>query len=108
MSRQTLDEKGRARPMTWYRFSTPSLVIKVVTRNEPIRLSATLAENLHTERRKPLRPKFFNKANLRIGRQSLVNRCDIRMNDLEFDWMTNLTDDVIRRNVKLHLKMTTK
>jgi len=108
MSRQKLDEIGRARPSTWYKFSTTSLVIKVVTRQEPKRLATMLAENMFTERRKPFRPKFFNKADLRIGRQALVNRCDMLMNDLDFDWMIDLTDDMIRRNVKFHLNMITK
>jgi len=50
MSRQTLDEIGRARPITWYKFSTTSLVIKVMTRKESMRLSSMLTENIYTER----------------------------------------------------------
>jgi len=54
------------------------------------------------ERRKPKRLKFYNKANLRIGRQDLPNRWGESLNDLPFDWTNGIADDTIRKNLKKH------
>jgi len=54
------------------------------------------------ERRKPKRLKFYNKANLRIGRQALPNKWGKSLNDLPFDCADGLFDDTIRKNLKKH------
>jgi len=63
-----------------------------------------LANSYH-ERRKPKRMKFYNKANLRIGKQSLPNRCGMDINDLDFDWTDGMTDDLLRISLKKHFKV---
>jgi len=73
LSRAKLDEDGRARHSTWARFQCISLVMKTIMRGVPVRLHADSISNSFTERRKPGRMKFYNKANLRIGRQALPN-----------------------------------
>jgi len=104
-SKSTLDLLGRARPSTWAKFNTSTLVLKITTRNQPKRLCEYVLMNSFLERRKPLRLKFFNKADLRIGRQTLTNRCDLLINDLDFDWFYATSDDYIRVNLKKHYNM---
>jgi len=60
---------------------------------------------MYTERRRPKRPKFYCKANLRIGRQTVGNRIPALLNDLDFDWIDGLSNDSLRRLLKVHLKM---
>jgi len=81
--RSKLDEMGRTRPTTWARYQSTSIVIKATTRKIPERLCGELLANYHHERRKPKRMKFYNKANLRIGKQPLPNRCGMDSNDLD-------------------------
>jgi len=61
--------------------------------------------NKYIERRRPLRPKFFNKSDHRIGRQAFENRTGELLNDLRFDWANGLSDDLIRIKLKEHLNM---
>jgi len=104
-SKSTLDLLGRARPTTWAKFITSTLVLKITTKNQPKRLCEYVLTNSFLERRKPLRLKFFNKADLRIGRQTLTNRCGLLTNDLDFDWFYATSDDYIRVNLKKHYNM---
>jgi len=55
------------------------LIIKCVDRMLPVKLSQ------HVERRKPMRPKFYSKAGLRIGQQFTVNRANDYIKELDFD-----------------------
>jgi len=61
---------------------------------------------MYLETRKPLRPNFYSKADLRIGRQSIVNRAGDYINDLTFDWNLDISDDALRTNLKRHFNMT--
>jgi len=105
LSRSKLDEMGRARPTTWARYQSTSIVMKATTRKLPERLCVDLLANSYHERRKPKRMKFYNKANLRIGKQSLPNRCGTDINDLDFDWTDGMTDNLLRISLKKHFKM---
>jgi len=73
LHRIQLDEIGRARPSVWAKYLAMNFVIK------------TLTSQAFVERSKPLRTKFFSKADLRIGRQAMVNRAGELMNDADFD-----------------------
>jgi len=39
--------------------------------------------------------QFFSKADLRIGRQAMMNRAGEVMNDADFDWNFDINDNVI-------------
>jgi len=88
------------RPTVFAKFQTASIVIKAITRGLPERMESFLLPQSYVERRKPKRLKFFNKANLRIGKQALPNRCDDCLNDLPFDWTDGLTGEAIPTNLK--------
>jgi len=103
--RTELDLLGRARSTTWAKYQAASLVVKAITRGAPHRLSESLLLNAYTERRKPGRFKFYSKANLRIGRQAISNRSTALLNDLDFDWKHGLTDDLLRKKLKVQFKM---
>jgi len=64
----------------------------------------TLTSQAFVERSKPLRTKFFSKADLRSGRQAMVNRAGELMNDADFDWNFDINVDAIRINLKKYLK----
>jgi len=105
-SRATLDSLGRTRPSIWAKYLTSSLIIKCFTRKMPEYLSSALDCQKYVERRKPLRPKFFSKADHRIGRQSIVNRADEYINDLDFDWDNSPSNDFLRVHLKKFYNMT--
>jgi len=102
LSRTKLDELARVRPTTWAKYQSSSIIIKAITRSTPLRLHSVLQQNSYSERQKPKRLKFFNKANFRIGKQCLPNRCGLHMNDIPFDWTDGLSDDLIRIYLKKH------
>jgi len=106
LKRSQLDGIGRVRPSTWAKYSASSLVIKTITRKSPKRLYDDLVKTSYRERRKPKRPKFYNKSDHRIGRQTLCNRAGDLLNNANFDWDCDLTDDAIRKNLKMHFDMT--
>jgi len=58
---------------------------------------------MFTERRKPLKPKFFDDSKRRIGRMAVRNRLNF-INDVEFDWINGMTDDLLRIKLKKHFK----
>jgi len=86
LHKSTLDLLGRGRSTTWPKCITSSLVIKITTRDQPDSLCEYLMKKSLLERRKPHRLKFFSKADLRICRQILMNRCDNLINPQDFDW----------------------
>jgi len=105
ISRSTLDDIGRARPTTWAKYCTSSIIIKALTRKEPCRMVTQIGNNMYIERRRPLRPKSFSKCDLRIGMQSIVNRACNYINDIDFDWANGIADDALRTNLKRLLQM---
>jgi len=101
-------EQGKIRwPTTWARFQCTSIVMKTIMRGVPVTLHGELISNSFIERRKPSGMKFYNKANLRIRRQALPNRCDY-LNEQTFDWTDELSDDVVRVNLKKHYNLNKK
>jgi len=62
LSKNDLDKIGRIKPESWAHFSTASPVIKIVNTEHPKELFSSLSQNLHHERRKPGRMKFFSTA----------------------------------------------
>jgi len=48
------------------------------------------------------------KADLRNGRQAIVNWAGELMNDADIDWNFDINDNAIRINLKKHLKMAPK
>jgi len=93
MGRSKLDELGRMRPTAWSRFQSTSIALKAVTKGYPVRLSSVLIANSYSERRKPNRLKFFNKADHKIGNQAIQNRCGTVINQLGFDWLDGFNVD---------------
>jgi len=106
LKRSQLDEIGRSRPTTWAKYSAANLVIKTFIRKSPKRLYDDLVSTCYRERRRPRRPKFFNKSDHRIGRQTLCNRAGELLNEASFDWDCDISDNLIRRNLKKHFNMT--
>jgi len=66
-----------------------------------------LKELLHVDWKKETKEtyKFYWKANLRIGWRAVENRISALFNDLDFDWIDGLSNDSLRRLLKVHLKM---
>lgn len=103
--RSELDLLGRARPTTWSRFQASSIVIKTMNYCLPERLYNSIKANSYVERRRMLRPKFWNKSNYRIGKQALQNRAGELVNDVNFNWSDGISDDALRVNLKRHYQM---
>jgi len=103
ISRATLDRMGRARPSVWGQYLMASTAIKSITKCIPFNLHAEFKRNMFTERRKPLKPKFFDDSKRRIGRMAARNRLNF-INDVEFDWINGMTDDLLRIKLKKHFK----
>jgi len=61
---------------------------------------------MYVRRRNQLRPKFYSKTDLRIGRQSIVNRAGEYVNYLTLDWNLDILDDAVRTNLKKHFNVT--
>lgn len=53
----------------------------------------------HVEQRNPKRLKFYNKAEHKIGKQSLQNMCRVALNDLGFDGADGFSDDLAEKAV---------
>jgi len=102
LSRATLDAIGRARPSIWAKYMGASMIVKTMTKGTPTRLYADLQANSYIERRKPKRMKFWSKADHRIGRQSIVNRAGSLLNDVAFDWLPTISDDLLRKSLKCY------
>jgi len=81
------------RPSTWSKFQSTSIVLKAATRGKPVRLANDLIANSYSERRKPKRLKLINKADHKIGKQAVQNRCGDVINELGFDWLDGFNDD---------------
>jgi len=106
LHRAELDKLGRTRPLTWTKYQTASLVMKIVRNDFPRRLKENLLSNAYIERRKPGRLKFYDNSRTRIGRQNFGNRLGL-LNDIDFDWTDGLTDGAIRTKLKKFFKMAT-
>lgn len=100
LSRATLDAIGRARPTIWSKYIGASLIVKTIMKGIPSRLCDDLKANPYIERRKPWRMKFWSKADHRIGRQSITNRAGSLLNDVAFDWLPTISDDILRKSLK--------
>jgi len=86
-----------------------SFIMKTVRRRNPEGIHPTLMRQSYCERRFPHRTKFYSKADLRIGRQSLANRAGELMNNLDCDWNVDNTNGHRTRIIlKKHLKMSLK
>jgi len=103
MSRRELDNIGRARPFTWSKYATASLVIKTMTAREPVELYQRISRNHYSERRKPWKMKFYNNSKTRTGLQGIENRIDF-VGTLDFDHY-NWTKNSLRINLKKSLGM---
>jgi len=93
MCRSELDTLGRANPLKWSKCLAMSFIMKTVLRKNPEGIHHTLMKQSYCERRFPHRTKFYSKADLRIGRQSLANWAGELMNDLDCDWNDDNTND---------------
>jgi len=60
---------------------------------------------LGLRRRRQLRPTFWNKAHYQIGRPNIANRAGVLLNDINFDWAYDISDDTFRQKLKKQFNM---
>jgi len=100
LSRAWLDVIGKARPATLSKFQMLSVALKAITRKISIRFSNELLTTSCLEQRKTKKIRFYSKADHKIGKQLLKDRCDV-LNELSYDWTHGFSDDRwrIRKNI---------
>jgi len=103
-----LDKLGRAKPTTWAYHLTACRVIKTCISKQPKRLHEHLMVNSYTERRRPWRHKFFNNAKRKVECQMIRNRAGEILNNADFDWLNEMSNDRIRICLKKHFNMRLK
>jgi len=62
-------------------------------------MGALLRQNSYTNDQNPGRATFFGDAKMKIGRNCLLNKLHI-FNDIRFDWIGDISDDVLRQRLK--------
>jgi len=83
----------------WYKYSTYSIVTKVIRDRSPEYLSLIIINSFYTERRKPGVAKFFDNSKGKVGKHRLGNR-PTEMGGLP-EWHDKaLTDHQIRTLLK--------
>jgi len=102
--RWELDGLGRARPSTWSKYALATTTIKTIQHEQPQRLREMMMTNSYMERRRPGRFKFYDGSKMKIGRQMIDNRLSF-MNELDFNWTTGITNNLLRINLKKHFRM---
>lgn len=85
-----LKKRHRRSELNWARFQSSSIINKTMNSQQLKRLYDTIQRNMYLERRRPLMPKFWNKANYQTGRQTITNRAGVLLNDVNFDWAWNI------------------
>jgi len=101
-----LDMIGRARPSLWGKYATGNLVIKILRNTVPTDLNNALHRTLFTERRKPLRARFFDASRTKNGYQAIQNRLGGLFETLDFEnYNKHISDDYVRIQVKQALGM---
>jgi len=101
-----LDRIGRARPSLWGKYATGNLVIKILRDTVPTDLNNALHRTLFTERRKPLRARFFDSSKSRNGFQAIQNRLGRLFEILDFEnYNKEISDISVRVLVKQALGM---
>jgi len=102
--RLTRDEidmiSGRASPDEWSNYALAKTVIQTVKAMMPCRLYVDLMSNSYSERRSPGRLFFHDDSARKIGRQVLKNRLSVLSRQIKFDWLNNMSPDLIRINLK--------
>jgi hypothetical protein len=87
---------SRAPPKQWSKYSTATLVMKIVRDKRPITLFASLSETIYIERRNEFRAKFYDNSKGKIGRQRFGNSLQF-MHAIGDDWFgKQLSNDAIR------------
>jgi len=103
--REDLDKIGRAKPSLWAKYSTANLVLKVMKTQLPQTLHASLVNNSYATRRNPDKLLFYDASRTILGHQALGNRLAHIIDNLDFNFHVNMTDDQIRINLKKSLNM---
>ena len=98
--RTEIDEiSGRATPAQWARYSLASTVITLYTSSDT-NIAIHLRQSAYVNDRMPFRAKFIDYSRLKIGRQSLPNRIGPLFSKISFNWMTPMSKDLLRINLK--------
>ncbi len=106
-SRKQLDEiSSRATPMQWLNYSLASTVIRLYNFSDS-NIAVKLRESAYVNDRMPLKARFFDRSKLKIGRQSLQNRVGHLFSKISFDWVTPLSNDALRMNLKKEFFIST-
>ncbi len=74
ISREKLDEIGRARPSVWGKYATPSITIKMLCNKIPVRLHKHIINTMYTTRRNHGVQLLFDDSKRKIGKQAIRNR----------------------------------
>jgi hypothetical protein len=89
----------RAKPPEWARYSIASTVIKLYNSSDT-NIAKTLRSSAYVNDRLPRRAKFIDQSKFKVGKQSLPNRIGYLFSKMKFDWIGDITDDMLRKSLK--------
>jgi hypothetical protein len=89
----------RATPAEWSRYTMASTVIKLFNSSDT-NIAKAIRESSYINDRLPRKAKFMDHSRLKVGRQSIYNRIGSILNKISFDWIIEMSDDVLRRQLK--------
>ena len=98
--REELDRLGRARPTLWSKYSTSSLVIKIMQDKAPENLYEQLKANSFMEKRKQGLLRFFDTSRTRTGLQAIQNELGDLFKQIDFVHSPWINNDQLRINLK--------
>jgi len=101
LSRSTVNNKsGRMTPRRWMLYSSSSFIIKCERSRMPTSVWEQIENQMYFNRRFN-NPKMIDMSLGRIGRKNFCNWTNLALGNVGFDWFgKNLTDDMIRKNLK--------
>jgi len=90
----------RATPLQWMKYSNCKQAIGLLLQREKsTRLGLKLQSQAYINDRCPGKATLIDNSKLKIGRQSFPNRLR-SMREIEFDWATGISDDLLRIRLK--------
>jgi hypothetical protein len=89
-----------ATPTQWSNYTLASTVIKLFAISDT-NVTAHLREVAYINDRMPYRAGFMNRFNYKIRRQSISNRIRHLFSKITFDWVSPISDHMLRVNLKL-------
>jgi hypothetical protein len=99
-TRKELDELSSiATSAQWQNYLLALTVIRLYTLSDT-NIAEKLRESAYINDRVPLKARFFDRSKFKIGCQSLQNCIGHLFSKISFDWITLLSNDVLRVKLK--------